>query len=147
MKRISKKIQKLQIEGIGIHLITDVVINGVKLKLVIDTGASRTVLDYGKMQEFDIEIEKTEHLSSGIGTNTMESMLCTLEAFSIGNLKIKDFTVVLVDLQHVNESYALLKLPPVIGVLGGDILDKYNAKIDYAKSKLFFNFDETNEQQ
>ena len=147
MKIISKKIQKLQIEGIGIHLIIDVVINGVKAKLVIDTGASRTVLDYGKMQEFDVDIEKTEHLSSGIGTNSMESMLCQLQEFSIGNLKINDITVVLVDLQHVNESYALLKLPPVIGVLGGDILDKYNAKIDYAKSKLFFTIQETSEQQ
>lgn len=44
---------------------------------------------------------------------------------------IENFEAVLLDLAHVNESYEKLGLTPIDGVLGGDVLYKYNAAINY----------------
>jgi len=137
-KKHTHKLKKLQIEDVGIHLLARVKVNGVMANMVIDTGASRTVFDLEKMKAFDLDIEKTDYLSSGIGTNSLESVITVIEKFQIGRLKIKDFPVVLIDLQHVNTSYEMLKLPPVIGIIGGDLLNTYNANINYNTSKIIF---------
>ena len=138
LKKHTHKLKKLQIEDVGIHLLARVKVNGVMANMVIDTGASRTVFDLEKMKAFDLDIEKTDYLSSGIGTNSLESVITVIENFQIGRLKIKDFPVVLIDLQHVNTSYEMLKLPPVIGIIGGDLLNTYNANINYNTSKIIF---------
>ncbi|OQA10334.1 MAG: hypothetical protein BWY67_01178 [Bacteroidetes bacterium ADurb.Bin397] len=44
--------------------------------------------------------------------------------------------MVLLDLSHVNQSYEILKLKPVDGVIGGDLLKRYEAIIDYSKKTL-----------
>ncbi len=54
----------------------------------------------------------------------------------LGDFEIKDDKMILLDLSHVNESYKLMKLKPVDGVIGGDILKKYKAVIDYGKKVL-----------
>ncbi len=137
-KKHTHKLKKLQIEDVGVHLLARVKVNGVMANMVIDTGASRTVFDLEKMKAFDLDNEKTDYLSSGIGTNSLESVITVIENFQIGRLKIKDFPVVLIDLQHVNTSYEMLKLPPVIGIIGGDLLNTYNANINYNTSKIIF---------
>jgi predicted aspartyl protease len=137
-KKHTHKLKKLQIEDVGIHLLARVKVNGVMANMVVDTGASRTVFDLEKMKTFNLDIEKTDYLSSGIGTNSLESVITVIENFQIGRLKIKDFPVVLIDLQHVNTSYEMLKLPPVIGIIGGDLLNTYNANINYNTSKIIF---------
>jgi len=137
-KKHTHKLKKLQIEDVGVHLLARVKVNGIMANMVVDTGASRTVFDLDKMKKFDLNIEKTDYLSSGIGTNSLESVTTVVEKFQIGRLKVKDFPVVLINLQHVNTSYEMLKLPPVIGIIGGDLLNTYNASINYAQSKIVF---------
>ena len=40
------------------------------------------------------------------------------------------------DLSTISHAYSSLNLPPVIGVLGGDILQRYKAIINYKKLHL-----------
>ena len=40
-------------------------------------------------------------------------------------MKIKNYQTVLLDLSHVNNSYSQIKIKPIDGVLGSDILHKY----------------------
>jgi len=47
-----------------------------------------------------------------------------------------DYEAVLLDLSHVNKSYEQIGLKQIEGVLGSDILLKYNAIIDYPKKEL-----------
>ncbi|HVA98908.1 MAG TPA: clan AA aspartic protease, partial [Bacteroidia bacterium] len=53
-----------------------------------------------------------------------------------GDLEIKKQPVLLLDLSHVNTSYESIGLKPIDGVLGSDLLLKYDAIIDYKKCEL-----------
>lgn len=118
-------------------------INKKVANIIIDTGASKTVLDKKRIGKFvtDKTFEKHDSLSSGLGTNTMESELALIKILTIGKLEIENYKTVLLDLSHVNESYGQIGLKAVDGVLGSDILLKYNAVIDYEKKTLKLKFE------
>ncbi len=134
-------IHVLEIEGDGYHLIVDCKINGKPARLLLDTGASRTVFDHERIMQFiDIEgvggLEKNEQLTTGLGTNTMESHFVTISSFELGELKINELDSVVLEMSHVNASYKMLGLPSIDGVLGSDILMKHKAAIYYRKKVL-----------
>ena len=132
----------LDIGGEGYHLLLKVYINKKVASLIIDTGASKTVFDKTRIEKFVKErtFEKHEALSSGLGTNTMQSEQVTIKKMKIGELEVENYMTVLLDLSHVNQSYEQVGQKPVDGVLGSDILLKYNAVIDYEKKILKFKF-------
>ena len=66
----------------------------------------------------------------------MESHEVEIKTLGIGKLKIKNYKTILLDLSHVNNSYKQIKIKPIDGVLGSDILHKYKAVIDYGKKKM-----------
>ena len=113
-------------------------INGNPARMILDTGASRTVFDETRVGVFVDKnyIEGQDRLSTGLGTNTMESKQVMLDEFQIGELTIKDYNAAVLDLTHVNQSYERLALKPIDGVLGSDILFDYKAVIDYEKREL-----------
>ncbi len=131
-------IQLINIEDDGLHLIVDAMINEKACKLLIDTGASRTVFDQTRILQFvkSTEFEKHDKLSTGLGTDSMPTSTTTLNDFKIAGIVISDFKAVLLDLSHVNSSYEKMGYDPIDGVLGSDILNKLKAIIDYPKLML-----------
>lgn len=136
---INIPIRIIPIENDGFHLLVKIKINDRIATMIIDTGASRTVFDeelilkYLKVEESTFE--ENEKLSTGLGTNSMKSKAIELKSIKFGNLKIKNYQAIVLDLKHVNESYKMLKLPIIHGILGGDLLNKYKAVI-YYKTKI-----------
>lgn len=132
------KLKLIRIDKTGCHLAITAKIKRKSVRLVVDTGASQTVFDINRISEFigHSDFEKIASFSSGLGTNTMESHLVFVPGFKIGTLEIKDEKMVLLDLTHVNQSFEMLNLKPIDGVLGGDVLRRYNAVIDYEKKVL-----------
>lgn len=128
----------LPLDENGAHLIIDAAINDIKIKLLIDTGASKTVFDKKRMRMLMSKkrFKKNHALSVGLGTNKMKSHYAVLEKFSIGELVLENFQTVLLDLSIVNKSYTALGLSPIDGVLGGDILNEYGAEINFRKKQL-----------
>jgi len=122
----------------GVHLLIDAVINGTAVKLLIDTGASKTVFDKKRIKKLSGKKRFKLHdsLSVGLGTSRMKSHIIVLENFSIGELTVNNFESVLLNLNNVNKSYQMLGLPAIDGVLGGDILLKHKAEINYGKKIL-----------
>lgn len=132
-------LEVLELQGDGYHILVDVSLFDQHFKMVVDTGASKTVLDKTTLLQSGIpeeKIENTNIISTGLGTNTMESFLLELPTFEIGKWKVKKFMTAVLDLSAVNYAYEQMNLPPVIGVLGGDILVPYAARIDYQKQTL-----------
>lgn len=127
----------LPIDEDGYHFLINAEMNGKKAKLLIDTGASRSVFDKNRINRFsENEFTTTEALSTGLGTNTMESHTINLDSLKLGDLVLKDFEAVLLDLSHVNGSYLNMQLEAIDGVLGSDLLMKYKAVIDFKKGVL-----------
>jgi len=131
-------IQIIDLEDDGFHPLVEVVVFGKPHTVVLDTGASRTAFDKSILLEANNEatFTDTDKLSTGLGTNTMSSSKLVLHDLHIGSLHIPDFEVAVLDLSHINHAYRQLNLPLILGVLGGDVLMKYKAIIDYGNSTL-----------
>jgi len=125
---------------LGYHLMLQAKIGRKKVRMLVDTGASMTVFDKGRLQiilnQGNDDFEKIEQLSTGLGTNSMEGAMAMLPSLHFGTLKIRNFSTVVLDISHVNESYQLLGFKSIDGVLGSDILMKYQAEISFASLEL-----------
>ena len=135
---IELPINIISIEGDGFHLIAEGRINGKTARFVVDTGASRTVFDKDKILNYinNPEFSEKEGMSAGIGGTDISSFIFDIEELSFGELKITDYQAVAMDLSNINNSYAMINLPPIDGVLGGDLLVKYKAVISYRLKKI-----------
>ncbi|HCQ29346.1 MAG TPA: clan AA aspartic protease [Flavobacteriales bacterium] len=131
----------IPIEEDGFHLQLSGKINDNDVNLLIDTGASRSVFDENKIKAILGEnlIEEIEKLSTGLGTNSMQSKKAVLESFKIGDIHLHNYEVAVLDLSHVNQSYTQIGLDEIAGVIGSDLLYDMKAVIDYDKSTLTLN--------
>ncbi|SMO64461.1 retropepsin-like aspartic protease [Solitalea koreensis] len=125
------------LDGDGYHPKIEIEVNGVKIKAILDTGASKTAFDHSMLQEIiDPEVfHEEEKLSTGLGTNSMQCFRATIN-LQLGDLQVENFDAAVLDLSHINTAYEKLGYEKVIGVIGSDILVKYRAVIDYANSTL-----------
>lgn len=106
--------------------------------MLIDTGASKTVFDKNRINNFveETEFDLNDKLSTGLGTNTMESHIATIKEMSLGDITIANYKTILLDLGHVNHSYQQLSIKPIDGVIGSDILKEFRAVINFGKKVL-----------
>ncbi|MFD1769092.1 aspartyl protease family protein [Sphingobacterium suaedae] len=129
----------LNLQGDGYHLLVHVNLFEQDFKMVIDTGASKTVLDKSTLLHSGIPEEKfqnTDILSTGLGTNSMQSFMLEIPVLKVGSWQHHNFLAAVLDLSSINFAYEQMNLDPVIGVLGGDIFSKYGAVINYANQTL-----------
>lgn len=138
MKSTKVPLELLNLHDDGFHLLVEVVVFGQSFKAVLDTGASKTVFDKTSIEQHinDGDLLISDKLSTGLGTNNMESHTITLPLIKIGSFKLQNFEAAVLDLSTINQAYISLNLPPVIGVIGGDVLQSYNAIINYGKLQL-----------
>lgn len=128
----------INIDGDGFHIVTDGLINGKSARFVVDTGASRTVFDKDRILNYinNPEFSEKEGLSAGIGGTDISSFIFDIDELCFGDLMIKNYQAVAMDLSNINTSYEMIKLPPIDGVFGGDLLKKHNAVINYRLKKI-----------
>ncbi|HEX7584940.1 MAG TPA: aspartyl protease family protein [Prolixibacteraceae bacterium] len=101
---------------------------------IIDTGASKTVLDINLHSYYEtIESDDMEdYQSAGINQGMMETSVGKMSNLHFGNLEISGRKVALIDLNHVNDIYGKYTSHRIAGLLGGDILMEHKCLIDYA---------------
>lgn len=128
----------INIEGDGFHIVTEGLINGKTARFVVDTGASRTVFDKDRILNYinNPEFSEKEGLSAGIGGTDISSFIFDIEELCFGDLMISNYQAVAMDLSNINDSYEMIKLPPIDGVFGGDLLKRHNAVINYRLKKI-----------
>lgn len=132
--RIEIPIEVLELEHESYHILVSCKIEEKQALFVIDTGASKTVLDSSFK---DIKIESIsssrESETAGIGGNTFDVELVRIEKFSINEFYLENLNVALIDLSGVNEMYNKYCNISISGLLGSDFLLKHEACIDYSK--------------
>jgi len=135
---IEVPIRLLDIEGDGFHIMVKGTIHGKEALFLIDTGASRSVFDPNTLSLFidNLQLEKKEGLTAGVGSSDLESSTFVIDSWTIGELEIKDYEGVALDLENIHEMYEKIRLPHIDGIIGGDILQKHKAIINYRSKKL-----------
>ncbi len=131
-------IQLLDVEGEGFHIMVKGLIHGKEANFLIDTGASRSVFDPKTISSFidNLQFEKKEGLTAGVGSSDLESATFRIDVFSLGDMEIHDYEAVALDLENIHEMYDKLGLPHIDGIIGGDLLRRHKAIINYKNKKL-----------
>jgi hypothetical protein len=132
-------LEVVDLQGDGFHLLVEVVVFGQIFKAVLDTGASKSAFDMeiiSSLAPSDQIIHIPNHHAIGLGTTTMERYVVICPNLIIGDLTIENYEAPVFDLSAIKFAYDKLNLPPVIGVLGGDILMDYHGVINYQKRSL-----------
>ena len=91
MQKIPLEILNLQ--GDGYHILVNVVLFDQPFKMVLDTGASKTVLDKTMLHNIGIDeeqLQNTDIMSSGLGTNSMQSYQLAIPELHIADWKVKN---------------------------------------------------------
>ena len=137
-KKIKVPLQLVCLQEDGYHLFMDGKLGDHSLRLLIDTGASKTVLDKNFVAEKfpDLKLEINEQLTTGVGSNTIQSEFTEISDLRIGNFHLPLFKVAILDLKHVNETYTMIQLPSIHGVIGCDLLVECKAVINLKKEYL-----------
>ena len=119
------------------HLFVSGEINDHVCDLLIDTGASHTIFDATLIPETP-EDERGAHeiQSAGIHSGELKTGIGCIKKFKLGALERVDWTVVLIDLSHVNNLYKKFTSKRVAGLIGSDFLLVHKAIIDYKKREL-----------
>lgn len=126
------------IDGDGFHIFTELKIGRKKLRALIDTGASKSVLDASlasKIKGLE-SIDQSESLAKGIGEQMLDTKIALLPRLKIGDLLIEKMYVGVLDLSHIATMYKTLGIEPFSVIMGSDILQEYEAEISFRKCQL-----------
>lgn len=134
-------------------------------RLIVDTGASKSVFDKTILAPYIQAIDKTKYIqdlnvawikpaeiamesiqedddqivSAGVNGDPIDLDFFLLKKFQIGKLFFEDFPIVCIDLTNVNQIFAKMNRKPIAGLLGSDFLLQYRAIIDYRSRKISFD--------
>ncbi len=128
----------IPIEPGGCHIMIQAAINGYKANVLIDTGASRTIMDKGRVKHYlkNTEIKPFGKQLMGVGAEKMATWVASIQEIGFGGFVLNNVQVILTDMKTINASYAIYDLPRIDMVLGGDLLLMLCAVIDYQKKVL-----------
>lgn len=113
-------------------------INDVNGKFILDTGASGTVINETDITHFNLQtVTADDDKAAGLGSTTMTVQKSKGNRIALGSFLIEDCQVGIIHLGHVNEALENKGSAQVNGVVGADILNKFDAVIDYGSNALF----------
>ncbi|MEJ7560558.1 MAG: aspartyl protease family protein [Pedobacter sp.] len=136
MRTIPVPLTLINLQDDGFHLLVEIVVFKQKLLAVVDTGASRTVFDKAFIKRH-IDVTETEESHATTLFSTTSTFQAVIPEVKIGRIRIKDYYAVALDLEGVNQTYESLGHPPIVAIVGSDILLKYQATINFKRLKLY----------
>lgn len=109
----------------------DITLNGIKTKLLIDTGASKSLLDISQAETYGFEfifLSKNQY----VGLGGLQDI------YTIYDYKVEEFYIAFLgaDLSEV-QTYFVKDGIHIVGVLGSDFLEKHKVSIDFSTNKLY----------
>lgn len=136
MRTITVPLTIINLQDEGYHLLVEIVVFEETCYAVLDTGASRSVFDKTLMEKHIEELSFSNETQAATIFSSATTLQGIIPKLKIGQLVLKNYETVALDLQSVTETYKQLGHPAISGIIGGDILKKYRAKIDYRKSNM-----------
>lgn len=119
------------------HFEIKVLLNGVKGKFILDTGASNSCVGFEAIEPFKLKVKDSEIKAAGAGATDMLTQISKKNKLKIGKWKKDKIAFILFNLTHVNTALKSYNSKPIDGIIGADILKKGKAVIDYEKRVLY----------
>ena len=134
-KKIEIPVKLVELEEENYHILIEIsFFDGKAGVWVIDTGASKTVMDMNLEQYFTpVENPLTEIQSMGIGDSNIDTKSGIISEIHIGKSVLHDLHVALIDLSQLNSLYHRVTKENITGLIGSDFLFRHRAVIDFKK--------------
>ena len=108
-----------------------------RLSLIIDSGASTSVLDNATAVRLRLSLRRTRTRISGLGAPAQRALSARLDNVRLGALRIDSLPVMVLDLSHVNQSLRDEGIELADGVIGADLLMQREAILDLVSGVLY----------
>ncbi len=121
----------------GFNLYVNSSVNGHATRLMVDTGAFATLLHSGFVRSMRIPVRRSPFTSSGVNLGDRKVQLATVSRLSIGSFEIHGKEVGVIDLEGLIHNGLLEGSPPVVGLLGSELLRRNHGIIDFGTNSLY----------
>ena len=121
----------------GYNLYVDGMVNGRAAKLMVDTGAFATLLHSDFVRSMRIPVRRSPFTSSGVNLSERRVQLATIANLSIGSVDMQGKEVGVIDMTGLIHGGLLAGKPPVVGLLGSEILRRNHGIIDFGTNTLY----------
>ena len=120
------------VEHNNMHFI-NIVLNGKRCKLLVDTGASKSLLDITQAEKYSFSYMLLRE-NQYIGLGGLQDI------YVVFDYVIDDFYITFLgtDLSEIQKYFSREGFS-IIGVLGSDFLEERTARIDFNLNKLYYN--------
>jgi clan AA aspartic protease (TIGR02281 family) len=105
--------------------------------LLVDTGASKTVMDARSAETLALQANASEDKAAGFGTTEGATAQTAATTLQIGPLPFPSFTLYVLDLDYCNAGIEANGGQRIDGIIEADILGQRQAIIDYGGAKLY----------
>ena len=116
-----QKVVEWQVRSIGRHMAVDGAINGQKIGIVLDTGASASVLFRASAKRLGLELKETRERMYGVGGETKVD-LAVVDEFKLGQVAVRGMNMRVAGERDPGEGFDLL--------LGEDFLRSFDIEFD-----------------
>ena len=135
------KLIRVPIPENGLHLLVKAKIGRRFYFLILDTGASESVLDKNLPSNLFSSIEINDEAQTyGIQSENIKTGIGVVKTFALGTLKLKNQSFHLVDLSQINELYGNFINYRISGLIGSDFLNQFQATVSYKTGKLILRY-------
>ena len=135
------KLNIVELEQGDFHTLVNGRVAGRVVRMVLDTGASRSCMDMSYVAEMLPQLHTAVHegVTAGIGGDGFEVRTADIPDFRLGHFRLGTYeTMALLDFSYINLAYQRLHRKPVQVILGNDFLVQHKAVIDYANKIILF---------
>ena len=123
------------------HFEVQALVNGLSARLLIDTGASRTVIARASVARLKVAITESEEKAGGVGTSEHAVAYGVIETLELQSFHLSSLPVGVIDLSHVNQALEAHGGKSIDGAIGGDLMGNRAAVIDYQHAILYLRSD------
>lgn len=119
------------------HLQVRGTINGMPVEILIDTGASGTVVDRGWAQAHGLTLRPTSGTGGGVGGGALKLSRVNGVHLTVGDIALPGVAIIAIDLSSISAQLKASKAVPPQVVIGYDVLKRWRAVIDYGTATLW----------
>jgi hypothetical protein len=130
------KVTELPLFALGNHYATSVVLNDATRPMIVDTGAEVTELTAGAADEFKLPADQATEAKPILGIGQTQAVVhrnVIAATFGVGDLIYRDRSMAVGDI-----NFGKTPENAAIGLIGDDILSKFDVEFDFPSGKLTF---------
>ncbi len=132
----SIKFKVIDFAADGYHWVVESMINNQKYWLVVDTGATRTVINQSVIGDVEIH-NHPQGLAIGFESQTTNVNTAILKQIQIGGINFFDYEVAVADLSNLIELYSDMANVTLGGILGCDFLMRNVTSINIQRKRIY----------